>query len=177
MGSSDYQIVSTLVTSANTQVTSFLNQGTQVPVVIVDEATQCTEPQCLIPLAVKPSLLILVGDSHQLAAAIQNPVIDRMGYGVSLFERLERNGFPKLSLHVQYRMSPEICAWPNSYVYERMLINSKRVLLPCFRSLFTDSTVPAYAFIRVEVGIEEGIKNRGTVRSNEIVTGMKKKRQ
>ena len=70
------------MTSANTQVTSFLNQGTQVPVVIVDEATQCTEPQCLIPLVVKPSLLVLVGDSHQLAATIQNPVIDRMGYGI-----------------------------------------------------------------------------------------------
>lgn len=144
-------IVSTLVTSANTQVTSFLNQGTQVPVVIVDEATQCTEPQCLIPLCVKPSLMVLVGDSHQLAATIQNPAVDRMGYGVSLFERLEQNGFPKLSLHVQYRMSPAICAWPNDYVYGSMLINSKRVCLPCFRSVFAQSAVPPYAFVNVEV--------------------------
>ena len=142
------------MTSANTQVTSFLNQGTQVPVVIVDEATQCTEPQCLIPLVVKPSLLVLVGDSHQLAATIQNPVIDPMGYGISLFERLEHNGFPKLSLHVQYRMSPGICLWPNNYVYGGMLINSKRVLLPYFRFLFSDSNIPPYAFIQVEVRVE-----------------------
>lgn len=145
------QVVSTLVTAANTQVTSFLNQGSQVPVVIIDEATQCTEPQCLIPLCVKPALLVLVGDSHQLAATIQNPTVDRMGYGVSLFERWERNGFPKLSLRVQYRMSPEICRWPNDYVYGGLLIDSKRVRQSCFRSVFGESGIPAFCFVSVEV--------------------------
>lgn len=140
-------VVTTLVTSANIQVSSFLSQGSQLPIVIVDEATQCTEPQCLIPLAVKPSLLILVGDSHQLAATIQNPYLDRMGYGVSLFERLENNEYPKLSLRVQYRMSPAICDWPNHYVYKDQLINSHQVCHPNFRYLFCETEIPSYAFI------------------------------
>ena len=53
--------MTTLVTSANVQVNSFLTQGTQLPIVIVDEATQCTESQCIVPLCVQPALLILVG--------------------------------------------------------------------------------------------------------------------
>lgn len=132
------------------QVTTFLSQGNQLPIVIVDEATQCTEPQCIISLTVKPSLLILVGDSHQLAATVQNPYVDRMGYGKSLFERFEENHYPKLSLRIQYRMTPAICEWPNRYVYEGQLMNSKLVTNPNFRFLFNSSTIPSYAFINLE---------------------------
>ena len=158
-------MVTTLVTSANVQVNSFLTQGTQLPVVIVDEATQCTEPQCLIPLCVKPSLLVLVGDSHQLAATIQNPHLERQGYGVSLFERLEQNGFPKLSLRIQYRMPPAVCQWPNDYVYGGDLINSKIVRQPAFTSLFASTAIPAYAFVRVEDGVCE--KEHHSYRNSE----------
>lgn len=147
--------MTTLVTSANVQVNSFLTQGTQLPIVIVDEATQCTESQCIVPLCVQPALLILVGDSHQLAATIQNPVIERQGYGVSLFERLERVAFPKLSLRIQYRMAPEICKWPNDYVYRGELINSKRVREAEFKALFGSTQIPAYSFIQVENGVCE----------------------
>ena len=147
--------MTTLVTSANVQVNSFLTQGTQLPIVIVDEATQCTESQCIVPLCVQPALLILVGDSHQLAATIQNPVIERQGYGVSLFERLERIAFPKLSLRIQYRMAPEICKWPNDYVYRGELINSKRVREAEFKALFGSTQIPAYSFIQVENGVCE----------------------
>lgn len=95
--------------------------------------------------------MILVGDSHQLAATIRNPSIDRMGYSLSLFERLELNQYPKLSLHVQYRMSPPICEWPNQYIYDGQLIDSKRVRQPCFRSVLGESPLPAYAFVHVDV--------------------------
>ena len=142
--------MSTLVTSSNIQVASFLSQGSQVPIVIVDEATQCTESQCIIPLTVKPSLLILVGDSHQLAATVQNPFIDRIGYGTSLFERLQANHYPVLSLRVQYRMLPSICAWPNQYVYHGSLINSKWVTNPNFCYLFKNSSIPSCAFINID---------------------------
>lgn len=144
-----WQIVSTLATSSNTQVTSFLSQGTQLPIVIVDEATQCTEPHCLIPLCVKPSLFILVGDSHQLAATILNPTIKRLGYGKSLFERLVLNKFPRLSLRIQFRMTPSISLWPNQYVYQSQLIDSKRVRQPSFCYIFQNSSVPSYAFLDV----------------------------
>ena len=129
---------------------SFLSQGSQLPIVIVDEATQCTEPQCIIPLSVKPSLLILVGDSHQLAATVQNLFIDRIGYGTSLFERLQENHYPVLSLRVQYRMLPSICSWPNQYVYRGSLINSKWVSNPNFCYLFKNSSIPSYAFINID---------------------------
>ena len=141
--------MSTLATSSNTQVTSFLSQGTQLPIVIVDEATQCTEPHCLIPLCVKPSLFILVGDSHQLAATILNPTIKRLGYGKSLFERLVLNKFPRLSLRIQFRMTPSISLWPNQYVYQSQLIDSKRVRQPSFCYIFQNSSVPSYAFLDV----------------------------
>ena len=114
---------------------------------IVDEATQCTEPHCLIPLCAKPSLFVLVGDSHQLAATIRNPTIKRLGYGKSLFERLLLNEYPRLSLRIQFRMAPPISLWPNRYVYQSRLIDSKRVRQPAFCYLFQHSSVPCFAFL------------------------------
>ena len=70
-----------------------------------------------------------------------------MGYGTSLFERLLANGFPRLSLRIQFRMTPSISLWPNHYVYHNQLIDSKRVRQPSFDYLFVGSSVPSFAFI------------------------------
>lgn len=57
--------------------------------VIVDEAAQMTEPECLIPISVAPhSKVVLAGDPKQLGAVVKLRLAKHFGFGVSLMERL-----------------------------------------------------------------------------------------
>jgi len=93
--------------------------------VIVDEAGQAVEPSTLIPLRYGCSNLILVGDPRQLPATIISPSVAKLGYDLSLFERLERGGHRVIMLTVQYRMHPKIRAFPSSQFYQGKLADAK----------------------------------------------------
>ncbi|KAE8384737.1 RNA dependent RNA polymerase-domain-containing protein [Aspergillus alliaceus] len=95
-------------------------------IVIIDEASQQTEPMSLIPLSKGCTHAILVGDHVQLRVSTRKcaKVTDSE---VSLFERLYTNcdivngGFSKVMLDVQYRMHPQICNFPSQEFYEGRL--------------------------------------------------------
>lgn len=58
-------------------------------VVIIDEATQCSEVDLLIPLYFKPKKLVLIGDSKQLGFKFQSAALQRHNkYDNSLMERI-----------------------------------------------------------------------------------------
>ena len=106
--------------------------------VVIDEASQQTEPHSLVPLAKGCSKAILVGDHVQLRATVSKhaKLID---FEVSLFERLysslNNNRFlPKVMLDTQYRMHTSICAFSSTEFYEGRLKtavqDSKRPLRP-----------------------------------------------
>ena len=60
--------------------------------VIIDEAAQTTEPECLIPVAVaQKSRVILAGDPKQLGAVVKSKMAKKFGLDVSLMERLMGN--------------------------------------------------------------------------------------
>ena len=92
--------------------------------VIIDEASQQTEPASLVPL-VKGccTKAILVGDHLQLRATVtQHAAIQ--GFDVSLFERLytdNQNRIQKIMLDSQYRMHREICSFSSEEFYEGKL--------------------------------------------------------
>eukprot|EP00903_Cladosiphon_okamuranus_P019598 g18024.t1 len=96
--------------------------------VIVDEACQATEPSTLIPLSLGCKRLILVGDPRQLPATVISHRASRLRLEVSLFERLENAGYPVHMLTVQYRMHPEIRAFPSARFYGGRLTDA-----PCVR--------------------------------------------
>jgi superfamily I DNA and/or RNA helicase len=93
-------------------------------VVLVDEASQQTEPATLVPLVKGCSRAILVGDHVQLRATVQQNAI-LTGYDISLFERHynmpKRNGVAKAMLDTQYRMHHTICAFSSTEYYEGKL--------------------------------------------------------
>jgi superfamily I DNA and/or RNA helicase len=93
-------------------------------VVIVDEASQQTEPTTLVPLVKGCSRAILVGDHVQLRATVQQNAI-LTGFDVSLFERhyhiQERKGVAKAMLNMQYRMHRTICNFSSSEFYDGKL--------------------------------------------------------
>jgi len=91
---------------------------------IIDEACQCVEPSCLIPLSYEIKYLILVGDHKQLPATVFYQNANSILYNRSLFERLIDNHIPVNMLTIQYRMQTNIRKFISSTFYDNKLIDS-----------------------------------------------------
>ena len=68
---------------------------------IFDEAAQAAELATLIPLQYGARRVVLVGDPQQLPATVLSLEAKRRGYDTSLFERLQRGGYPSHMLRTQ----------------------------------------------------------------------------
>jgi len=114
-----------------------LLRGQNFDVVIIDEASQQTEPASLVPLVKGCHKAVLVGDHVQLRPTVQ-PIAQAVEADVSLFERLYRprlddapepgpgpdagDGFiSRLMLDTQYRMHEAICEFSSKEFYEGKL--------------------------------------------------------
>ncbi|XP_017883205.1 uncharacterized protein LOC108626822 [Ceratina calcarata] len=122
-------ITCTLTSCCTNQMeTIFGTNKNKISVCIVDEATQSSEPETLIPLMLGVNTMILVGDPDQLPATIISPEAKKFGLGRSLFSRVQ-SAFdvypdnPVIMLNTQYRMQPDICCWPNKFFYGGKLVN------------------------------------------------------
>ena len=91
--------------------------------VLVDEATQATEPECLIPLVMGAKQVILVGDHCQLGPVVLSKKAARAGFNQSLFERMVSLGIRPIRLEVQYRMHPALAEFPSQTFYDGSLQN------------------------------------------------------
>ncbi|KAL8896256.1 MAG: hypothetical protein Q9192_003192 [Flavoplaca navasiana] len=98
--------------------------------VIIDEASQQTEPQSLVPLTKGCTKAILVGDHVQLRATIQQHA-QLVGFDVSMFKRLyncptDEARLRKVMLDTQYRMQASICQFSSQEFYENKLSTAVR---------------------------------------------------
>lgn len=91
--------------------------------VLIDEATQATEPETLIPILKGAKHVILVGDHCQLGPVIMCKKSSKAGLNQSLFERLICLGIRPIRLQVQYRMHPALSNFPSMTFYEGSLQN------------------------------------------------------
>jgi len=91
--------------------------------VLIDESTQATEPECIIPVILGAKQLVLVGDHCQLGPVIMCKKAARAGLSQSLFERLVMLDIKPIRLQVQYRMHPCLSEWPSNTFYEGTLQN------------------------------------------------------
>ncbi|KAF5628976.1 nonsense-mediated mRNA decay protein [Fusarium sp. NRRL 25303] len=97
-------------------------------IVIVDEASQQTEPSSLVPLVKGCSQAILVGDHVQLRPTVNQTAL-ALEFDVSLFERLyteakdskDDGSLRTLMLDTQYRMHPKLCEFSSGQFYEGKL--------------------------------------------------------
>lgn len=124
---SDADIVfSTLNSSACSKLDKFIDC---FDTIIIDEACQATEPECIIPFKFNVNRVIMVGDPMQLPATTFVPnITDKYGiknnYNISLFERFIKNGFKYGILTEQFRMLKEIREFPSLYFYNGVLTDS-----------------------------------------------------
>ena len=86
--------------------------------VLIDEASQSTEPASLVPLLHGASQLFLVGDQMQLPPTVTDRTASDGGLSLSLFDRLQKCGVVPLLLDTQYRMHPNIAVHPSKAFYK-----------------------------------------------------------
>ena len=98
-----------------------LLNGRKFPRVLIDEATQATEPAALVPLTRGTRQMVMIGDHRQLPPTVISRRAEQGGLARSLFERLVEMGIVPHLLNTQYRMHPSISEFPNSQFYEGLL--------------------------------------------------------
>ncbi|MHA2620200.1 MAG: IGHMBP2 family helicase [bacterium JZ-2024 1] len=108
-----------VVCATNATVGSEVLSGWTFDAVVIDEATQATEPSCIIPL-IRGKKYVLAGDHKQLPPTVVSQEALARGLGKSLFERLlEIYPVDEVSslLAVQYRMNESLMRFPSRYFY------------------------------------------------------------
>ena len=93
------------------------------PSILIDESMQATEPECMVPVVLGAKQVILVGDHCQLGPIVMCKKAAEGGLSQSLFERMVVLGIHPFRLEVQYRMHPELSAFPSNFFYEGSLQN------------------------------------------------------
>ena len=137
-------------------------QGLTIRSVLMDEATQATEPESLIPLVHGCKQLVLVGDHKQLGPVIMNRKAAQAGMKSSLFERMIQLGHRPLRLEVQYRMHPCLSEFPSNMFYDGALQNGVTAQERQQRNIdFPWPNPGAPMFFRQNLGQEE-ISGSGT---------------
>jgi superfamily I DNA and/or RNA helicase len=85
--------------------------------ILIDEASQATEPSVIVPLCKGACTVTLVGDHEQLPATVLHQEARELGLERSLFDRLQARHVEPMFLDVQYRMHPAISAFPSMATY------------------------------------------------------------
>lgn len=111
-----------VVCATNTGITSDLLGARRFDLVVIDEACQCTEPSCWIPL-LRAERLVLAGDHCQLPPTVISQDAAKEGFAVSLQERLVELHGDRVCrpLLVQYRMHEEIMRYSSEKFYDGRL--------------------------------------------------------
>jgi len=110
-----------VICTTNIGAGHFTLNNRKFSIVLIDEATQATEPSALVPIVKGARQLILVGDHRQLPPTVTSQRAEEGGLDIPLFERLLSNGIPAHMLTTQYRMHPTIREFPSSRFYENRL--------------------------------------------------------
>lgn len=96
-------------------------KGRRFPVLLIDEASQITEPVALIGLVKGVECCVMAGDPQQLPPTVTSKIALNMGLGQTLFARLAKRGLAMELLDVQYRMHPAIADFPSRAFYAHRL--------------------------------------------------------
>ncbi|MFB6240835.1 MAG: AAA domain-containing protein, partial [Gemmatimonadota bacterium] len=107
-----------VVLTTNSTAGSEVMDGFHFDVLVLDEATQATEPSCLIPMT-RADRVVMAGDHRQLPPTVLSREAEREGLGRTLFEKwAERHGDRiKDLLTVQYRMHRRIMDFSSEAFY------------------------------------------------------------
>ncbi|KAF9435487.1 DEAD-box type RNA helicase [Entomortierella beljakovae] len=124
--------------------------------VIIDEAAQSVEISSLIPLKFGCKRCILVGDPNQLPPTVISQLATKYAYNQSLFVRLQ--SLTPHSVHllsIQYRMHPDISAFPSREFYKSLLKDGPGMAEKTRAEWHSNSIMTPYRFFDVYQGQEK----------------------
>ena len=125
-------------------------------VVLIDEAAQASEIECLQPMQYGARHCVLVGDPRQLPATVISTLAAECRYDRSLLERvsLEGENGNAIQLNEQFRMHPLIRQFPSNYFYNGQLQDApdiQQLLLSgestIYKAIKTLGGKPAYSIV------------------------------
>ena len=142
--------------------------------VIIDEAAQSIELSALIPLKYGCSKCILVGDPKQLPPTVLSREAARFQYEQSLFVRMQVNHPRDVHLlDVQYRMHPEISAFPSKAFYDARLVDGPHMANQRARPWHKNDVLGPYRFFDVKGFHQSAPKGHSLINHAEIDIAMK----
>ncbi|KAG0345156.1 DEAD-box type RNA helicase [Podila humilis] len=146
-------ICSTLSASGHDLLT---NNHFSFETVIIDEAAQSVEVSSLIPLKYGCQRCILVGDPNQLPPTVKSQLASKFSYNQSLFVRIQ--DLAPSSVHllsIQYRMHPDISAFPSREFYRSLLKDGPDMASKTFAGWHRNPIWSPYRFFDVHEGREK----------------------
>ena len=159
-------ILSTINNSADQRLKDYY-----FSIVIIDEATQATEADCLLPLYHRAETVVLIGDQKQLGPTVISQEAENSGYYISLFERtidLYQGSSFITTLNEQYRMHEFLYRFPNDHFYENKMITRNQNKLDenvMKKFPFPDKNIPSLFYHHTG---EEKEENSSYYNQNEI---------
>jgi predicted DNA helicase len=179
-----------VVCTTNSTAGSDLLADQRFDTLVLDEATQATEPSCLIPIT-KADTVVMAGDHRQLPPTVKSQEAEENGLGETLFERLIEDHGDRIAdmLTVQYRMHEDIMDFASGQFYDGSLEADETVRdhtladLDIDPSAFSDRLAevldPAAPVVFLDTaGLEaqersrEGSTSRENEREAELITAM-----
>lgn len=147
----------------------FQGLNVEFETVIIDEAAQSIELSALIPLKYGCSKCILVGDPKQLPPTVLSRQAAKYQYEQSLFARMEGNHKKDVHLlDVQYRMHPEISAFPSKTFYDSRLRDGGDMARLRARPWHRSQVFAPYRFFDVQGMSKSAPKGRSLVNEAEV---------
>lgn len=136
----------------HTSAMDFVLRGRDFDLLVMDEASQATEPSAWVPL-LKAKKVVLAGDHFQLPPTVRSKLAEAGGLGKTLFERFHEvlpEKFKAL-LRVQYRMHEAIMNFSSRQFYQGKLVADESVKKHCLADLpgvqRTPETEEAFLFL------------------------------
>jgi len=97
-------------------------EGLVFETVIIDEASQCMEPECWNAI-IKAKRVFFAGDHHQLPATVKSTEAVKLGLSETLLDRMTKSIKHHYLLTEQYRMNDAILSFSNEQFYEGQLVS------------------------------------------------------
>ncbi|KAI8355760.1 AAA domain-containing protein [Mortierella sp. GBAus27b] len=124
--------------------------------VIIDEAAQSVEISSLIPLKYGCKRCILVGDPNQLPPTVISQLATKYAYNQSLFVRIQSLAPTSVNLlSIQYRMHPDISAFPSREFYKGLLKDGPDMAQKTLAEWHREPLSSPYRFFDVYEGREQ----------------------
>ena len=152
----------------------FRNLKIDFETVIIDEAAQSIELSALIPLKYGCSKCIMVGDPKQLPPTVLSREAARFQYEQSLFVRMQMNSPENVHLlDTQYRMHPEISAFPSQAFYNGLLLDGPKMAELRTQPWHADEILSPYRFFDVQGMHQSAPKGHSLINLAEVDVAMK----